>query len=180
MRLLPDCRNGCGGEWSMSEESFRAYYEGLTDDQVLQIMADKADLVPDAAAALNSEVRKRKLKPPEPHWLRESGSDEQVKSLDDYSAYLQLNHRRKTVRRYGYLLALGPFVLGLVLGRKSLENSMTFIAFTMAWAMCVAAYGIYINFRFLAYKCPQCSERFGQGTECFSCGFPRSEAQNQK
>jgi hypothetical protein len=85
----------------MYEESFRAYYENLTDDQLLQIVADKADLVPQAAAALDSEVRKRKIMPTEPQrWIRDASSDEQVQSLEDYSDYRQLSQKRQTVGRY--------------------------------------------------------------------------------
>ena len=165
----------------MNEESFQTHYQGLTDDQLLQILADKADLVPEAAAALDSEIRKRKLQPLEPQrWFRQAGSIEQVQSLGDYCDYRQLSQRRKTVGRYWYFLAMGPFVAGLVLGGKTFDNSVVFIPLTLAWAMCVAVYCLYISSRFLAFRCPQCNERFGRGSECFSCGFPRGVTEDRK
>lgn len=165
----------------MNQQSFREYYENLSDDQLQQIMADRKDLVPEAVVALESEIRKRQLKPLDPpHWVRQSDSDERVYSLNDYPAYQKLDQRRRVVRRYMYFIALAPFVIGLVLGRNTLGNSLVFIVLSMGWAMCAAAYGIYINFRFLGFKCPQCSQSFGRGEECFSCGFPRNAFQGKK
>jgi hypothetical protein len=82
--------------------------------------------------------------------------------------------RKKTFRKYWYLVAMGPFALGLLVGRTLFENSMVFIFITLSWAMCVAIYGLILNARFLGFKCPQCSQGFGRGAECFNCGFPRS------
>jgi hypothetical protein len=94
--------------------------------------------------------------------------------LEDYDEYQKLLERKNTYGRYWYLIAMAPFVLGLILGRNSFANSLVFIAITLSWAMCVAVYFFILNARFLGFKCPQCSQGFGRGPECFNCGFPRS------
>ena len=69
----------------METRDFELYYESLADDQLLQILADNNDLVPEAVAALDREAKKRGLKQPEPtNWFRRPGSNEQVHYLDDY------------------------------------------------------------------------------------------------
>lgn len=159
----------------MSKETFRQHYEQLTDDELAQILADKQDLVPEAVQALDQEVQRRHFVLPEPpKWTRQPGAEERVESLEDYDEYRRLFERKKTFGRYWYLVAMGPFVLGLVLGRSAFANSIVFIVITLSWAMCVAVYGLNLNARFLGFKCPQCSQGFGRGAECFNCGFPRS------
>ena len=122
----------------MSKESFRDHYERLTDDEFAQVFADKQDLVPDAAEALNQEVQRRHFVMPEPlQWTRQPGSEERVKSLEDYDEYRNILQRKKTFGRYWYLVAMGPFVLGLVVGKTLFENSIAFVIVTLSWAMCV-------------------------------------------
>lgn len=68
----------------MELTDFQRQYEHLTDEQLLAVSADSSDLVPEAAAALNAEIRKRAVKPSEPtRWLRRPGSSERVESLQD-------------------------------------------------------------------------------------------------
>ncbi|MGA2352148.1 MAG: hypothetical protein ABSF70_17060 [Terracidiphilus sp.] len=158
----------------MDETAFCQYYDHLTDDQLAAILEDKRDLVPEAAAALDAEVQRRNVTLPEPiKWARQSGLDENVKSLEDYSDYQQLVGRQKSVGRYWYFVAMGPIILLLVLARKALENA-TFVILALGWAVCVAGYVFSLTSRVLAYKCPQCSHVFGLGAECNFCGFPRS------
>lgn len=159
----------------MSLEDFRKYYEQAKGDELGQVLKDKQDLVPEAAEALDQEIRKRQFVMPEPpRWTRQPGSEECVESLEDYSEYRNLLERKKTFGRYWYLVAMGPFVLGLALGKTLFENSMVLIVVTLSWATCVAVYGLTLNVRFLGFRCPQCSQGFGRGSECFNCGFPRS------
>jgi hypothetical protein len=162
---------------TMSEDTFGQRYERLTDNELAQVLADKQDLVSEAAEALDQEVQRRHfVLPAPPEWTRQPGSDERVGSLEDYGVYRCLVERKKTFGRYWYLLAMGPFVLGLVLGRTSFENSAVLIVATLSWAMCVAVYGLILSVRFMGFRCPQCSQSFGRGSECFNCGFPRSAA----
>jgi hypothetical protein len=159
----------------VSEVTFRRHYEQLTDSDLALVLADKQDLVPEAAEALDQEIQRRHfVLPGPPQWTREPGSDKCVNSLEDYSEYRRLVDGKKTFGRYWYLLAIGPFVLGLALGRTSFENSALLIGVTLTWAMCVVVYGLVLNLRFLGFRCPQCSQSFGRGSECFNCGFPRS------
>lgn len=162
----------------MGEQAFREYYRHLSDEQLSQILANKQDLVPEAVNALQDEVQRRHLSEPEPvRWTRSIDSDERVESLQDYDRYRNLVEQRRFARRYVYIIAMAPFVLGLIFGKARFENSIVFIVLTMAWAMFFAAWGIVVNTRFLAFKCPQCMNRFGSRQECFTCGFPRSAKQ---
>jgi hypothetical protein len=157
----------------MSTDSFQNHYEQLTDDQLGLILADRQDLVPEAAEALVHEIQRRKLVMPKPPvWTRQPGSDERVQSLLDYEDFRQLVKRVRLARRYGYLIALGPFVLGLVVARQAFENSLAFMVATLTWAICVVVYCLILNTRYLGYRCPQCLQSFGRGAECFNCGFP--------
>lgn len=159
----------------MNKETFREHFARLTDDELSLILADKQDLVPDAVEALDQEVQRRHfVMPKPPQWTRQLGSEERVGSLEDYDEYRNMLQRNKTYGRYWYLVAIGPFVFGLVLGRTFFENSIAFVIVTLSWAACVAVYGLILNTRFLGFKCPQCGKGFGRGAECFNCGLPRS------
>jgi hypothetical protein len=138
----------------MNDAAYRQYYDQLTDDQLIAILVDKVDLVPDAVAALEAEVQRRKVTLPEPiKWTRQPGSDEEVKSLEDYGDYQKLAEKRKSVSRYYYFVAVGPFVLGLLFARRLIENSTMFVVLTLGWGICAAMYCLSIDFRVLAYKC---------------------------
>jgi hypothetical protein len=159
----------------MSGDTFQRRYEQLTDNELAQVLADKENLVPEAAEALDGEVQRRHfVSPTHSQWTQQPGSDKRVESLEDYNEYRGLVERKKAFGRYWYLLAMGPFILGLVLGRTSFENSGVLIIATLFWAMCVAVYGLILSARLLGFRCPQCSQSFGRGSECFSCGFPRN------
>jgi hypothetical protein len=163
---------------TMEPWGFKRHYEQLTDEELLAVAADNRHLVPEAAAALNSEIRKRGVKSPEqPRWMRQSGSTEQVESLQDYEIYRRLFQKHQFISRYWYGLATGPFLLGLLLGRRIFENSMVLISLTVAWALFVIGYSLTFSLRWTNYKCPQCSRRFGIESECASCSFPRSPEQ---
>jgi hypothetical protein len=93
----------------MGEAAFRQYYEHLTDNELAQVLADKQDLIPEAACALDQEVQRRHFVLPEsPQWTREPDSDVRVQSLEDYGEYQGLLRRNQTYRRYWYFVAIGP------------------------------------------------------------------------
>jgi hypothetical protein len=159
----------------MSGRTFQRHYEQMTDDEFALVVADKQDLVPEAVEALDWEIQRRHFLPPEPpQWIQPPNSQVLVESLEDYEEYRRLTMRKKTFDRYWYLFAMWPFVLGLVLGKTFFENSVVLVVAALAWAICVAIYGLIMNMRFLGFRCPQCSQGFGRGAECFNCGFPRS------
>jgi hypothetical protein len=156
-------------------QDFRSHYEQLTDAELLAVEADSGHLVPEAVAELNTEIRKRGARLPEPtRWVRQPGSAERVESLQDYDQYRRLCRKTQFMHRYRYVLAMTPFVLGLALGRKAFENSVVLVGLTLTWAIFIVLYGLVIDLRWTAFRCPQCSHRFGTDSECSSCGFPRS------
>jgi hypothetical protein len=160
----------------MHGDDFKQSYERLTDNELAQVLADKESLVPEAAEALDREVQRRHFVPPAPPtWTQPPDSVEPVNCLEDYSKYQELVAKKKSFGRYGYLLAMGPFVLALAPAVK-LNNgiSSVLIGATLSWTICVVFYGLILNTRFLGFRCPQCSQSFGRGSECFNCGFPRS------
>jgi len=158
----------------MTEHNFGSAYEQLEDDELLALESERGQLVAEAKAALDLELRSRKLKPTEPKvWRREQGSQETVHSLQDYDSYRELCQKIDFMGRYRYPLALGPFVLVLVLGGRRAENSAIAIGAALLWALLVVVYSLYLGFRWTAFKCPQCQCIFGRDAECLSCGFPR-------
>jgi len=160
-----------------SKDDFLRNYEQLNDDELQQVLADKNDLVPEAAAALEIEVQRRHITlPPPPLWVRSADRSEPVSSLEDYGDYTQLRNRYQFVRKWAYGIGIGPFVLGLALGGRRLESSEVVLFGTLLWLLVCTGYAMVIQFRYMAYKCPQCSDRYGGGKECRSCGFPRSNA----
>jgi hypothetical protein len=159
----------------MELSDFQRNYEHLTDEELLAVASDSSDLVPEAAAALKAEIRKRGVKSPEPtRWMRQPGSSEQVESLQDYEEYRRLCRKRQVMRRYWYVLAIGPFFLGLLLGRRVFENSVFLILLTLAWALLVVGYSLVLTLRWTTLRCPQCSQRFGIESECSYCSFRRN------
>ena len=159
----------------MSAELFRGHYAGLTDDELLRVLDDRKDLVPEATAALDLEIGSRHLAPSEPqHWVKTPESSEPVHSLEDYEEYRQLLKKKLTLGRIWHVVALAPFVLCLIFARRAVDNSMALLFLTLGWALCVVGYMLVLNLRFLGFRCPQCSQSFGRGSECFNCGFPRS------
>jgi hypothetical protein len=163
----------------MNQEDFRQHYERLSDEELGTILADRRHLVPDAASALDREVQRRGTKPSQPtRWMREPGSDEQVASLENYSGYKGISRRSRFWSRYGYVVAILPFVLVLTLGRllgtRWLDDSPFLVITALGWAVIVALYALSVFLRVLAFKCPQCGRGFGRGMECFNCGFPRT------
>ncbi len=163
----------------MNQEEFRKHYERLSDEELGTIFADKKHLVPDAVSALDREVQRRGTKPAKPVTrIRKPGSDEHVKCLEDYSEYQAICRKARFWGKYGYVIAVLPFVLllalGRVLGTHWLDDS-TFLAIsTFVWGMLVAVYALSVFFRRLGFNCPQCGRGFGRGDECFNCGVPRS------
>jgi hypothetical protein len=158
----------------MSVGKFTLYYMQLSDDDLALVIDDRKDLVPEAAEALDRVLQCRKVGPrPQANWKPDPMTGEPVKCLENYEAYRRVRGKRANPGKW-YLFALAPFVIGMAFGRKAFENSAPFVLLTLAWGVSVAIYGLALNFRFLAYRCPQCGERFGRGAECINCGFPRT------
>jgi hypothetical protein len=174
-------RIGHSSRPTMNETDYQSYYEQLTDDQLRLVLADKQDLVPEAVAALDREVQRRKLGPAEPpQWNPLADTNQPVRCLDDYPEYRELTAKRRKANKYAIPIALAPFLLGLVFARRAVENSDAFVLLTLAWCLVVVFYAWSLTIRWFRFRCPQCGESFGRGKECFSCGFPRSAPTDKK
>ena len=125
----------------MNETDYQSYYEQLTDDQLRLVLADRKDLLPDAVAALDSEVQRRKLGPAEPpEWKPLPEKNQRAHCLEDYPNYQQLTARRRVTGRYAFPTAIGPLVLAIVFARSAIENSLASILLIVGWAMAVSLY----------------------------------------
>ena len=146
----------------MSQAAFRSQYARLSDEELLSVAADREHLVPDAAVALDLEIRRRGVKVQSPIWLREPGSPERVCSLQDYDWYQHLSEKKQSMSRFF---------------KDSKLISASIVGGALTWALLVIASNLLVIFRWASFKCPQCNHRFGTDAECWSCGFPRSTEQ---
>ena len=164
----------------MNETDYQSYYEQLTDDQLRLVLADKQDLLPEAVAVLDREVKRRNLGPAElPHWKPLSETNQPVRCLEDYPEYYQLAARRRLANRFAIPIALAPLVLGLAFAKRVVENPEGFALLAGAWCLVVVLYAWSLSVRWFRFRCPQCGESFGRGGDCFYCGFPRSAPVDQ-
>lgn len=155
----------------MSNQDFESNYQNLSDVQLLSVLADKTNLLPEAAIALDKEICRRQLSAaPHPRWFR---GEEEVHCLEDYLEYKQSVDQARKLSRLWYLRAMAPFILVLILSRVSSRDYPLLIFPSLIWAFAYAAYLFSLKMRLLGYRCPQCSESFGRGEACFNCGFPR-------
>lgn len=157
----------------ITTQEFSDTYRRRTDEEIAHLLACREDLVPEAAAALDAEASRRHIAAPAPPtWTRTSESDEQISSLEDYDDYTRLRDRKVIVNGWALRILLGLSVLGLFESRNErvlvLAGEAAFAALLLA-----IAYGVTLTIRYSLYRCPQCSDRFGLGTKCRSCGFPR-------
>ena len=98
-----------------------------------------------------------------------------LKSLDDDPEIARVAARQLSLNRWYRLLALVPFAVLLFIDFEFFPNSnnaglFVLVFASLFWAMGVAGYAFYLLFWF---KCPNCGNRFGLGTECRSCGLRR-------
>jgi uncharacterized membrane protein (DUF485 family) len=161
----------------MSLAELRDHYEHLSNEELLSLAADKEHLLSEAAVALDSEIRRRGLRLQDQIWLREPGSAERVRSLQDYDWYQRLSRKRQSMSRYWYILVIGPFFLVIVTAETFFKNSqllsVSIVGAALTWALLVIADNLLVIIRWASFKCPQCGHRFGTDAECWSCGFPR-------
>ena len=158
----------------MPENAFEQEYAAMTDDQLLQVQADRKDLVPDALAALDREVQRRDLTPSSvPRWVPGPDSDDGTRCLEDVLGYRSLDRTRRFLGRFGYWIALGGVVLDLLSAKYAYKNPDTYKTI-VGWLALVFGYWTFVRLRIAAYSCPQCAQRFGSGAACYFCGFPRA------
>ncbi|HEY3926780.1 MAG TPA: hypothetical protein VGL89_00260 [Candidatus Koribacter sp.] len=167
----------------MTEEDFRRNYEQMAEDELVAVLADRKDLAPEAAAALDEVVKRRGTKLPEPtRWMRSPESNEQVYSLEDYPEYQELCRRQAFSRRYYHAIAMAPIFVAVAiagfLGKTSFLEKYAVLLVSIAgtWVALVLIFSGSVFLQFFRFKCPQCRRRFGSRAECFSCEFPRSRS----
>ena len=163
----------------MREDAFQQQYERMTDDQLDQVVADKKDLLPEAATALDREVQRRQLSSSSPPKLiSEPDSDDPIHSLDEVLGYRSLQRTNKFFDRFWYWIAFGPVAVLLVSAKyayKNLQNLKT----SVGWVILTIGYWLFVRLRISAYACPKCAQRFGPGPACWYCGFRRTSTREQ-
>jgi hypothetical protein len=158
----------------MSKVAFDQYYEQLTDEELVQILSDREDLVPKALAALDREVQRRHLRPSAPpNWTPGPDSEEGMHSLEDNYAYQRLLKEKRFMDRFWYWLALIPLILLIFPERYAYRDPQS-VSSSVALIILIAGYWLFLKLRLAAYSCPECGQRFGSGDACYRCGFPKS------
>ena len=106
----------------------------------------------------------------------------QIMSLEEWDKFADLNRTGVFLRRYWHGLAVGPFVLVLVVFHRVLNEPShawryvdTLLMATLGWAMLVVIYTMVTLTRLIFIRCPRCGWKFGPTTRCASCGLPRSD-----
>jgi hypothetical protein len=105
--------------------------------------------------------------------------------LADSANYNGLDGRRRFLLKYGHALALGPFILTLIIDLGALPRivpdtafwagvAYTLVVGSLGWSLIVCVYALSIYARWFLVRCPRCGWRFGLGERCRSCNLPRS------
>jgi hypothetical protein len=160
----------------MTQERFDEYYKDLTDDQLCVVAADRKDLVPEAAAALDREAARRNLKPaPEPVWVGPRDPTA-YRSLEEVPKYRGLVRTKWFLNRAAAPLVVIVILLGLFSSRYNYRDPefyrSVFLMIFVAGAFWLATW-----MRLRAFDCPNCGERFGARDKCWRCGLPRNRPQ---
>lgn len=138
-------------------ENYAEIYQQLSDDELLNLATETPQLCPEAAQALEHEIRARNIKPiPKRTWTRNSG--ETVKSLQDYETYRRLCRRKAFMSKYAYPLMFGPFFLVLGLTGNRIDNSgaiQVIFLLVMLFIAMVPICSVFLGFRWAAFRCPQ-------------------------
>jgi hypothetical protein len=147
-------------------------YEGKTDDELLRLALERAQLKPTANIALNAELARRRINTEER--LAASHSAE-IRSLDDVPSLAHIAARQQFLTRWYKAVALAPFVVVLFVVLTFFPKSTSripsgFVFASLVWAMAVVGYSFFLMF---AIRCPACRWRFGMSNKCMSCGLPR-------
>lgn len=124
--------------------------------------------------------------PPPPNATPILGRKE-LTCLSDEASYKRLDDKRRFLLKYYRALALGPFLLAVVLVLGVFPRILPDTAFwasvgealvsgALGFSGLVIVYGLTIFFRWFLIRCPRCGWRFGLGENCGSCGLPRSKS----
>jgi hypothetical protein len=150
-------------------------YRGKTDDELVRLAFERAQLTPEANTALDAELTHRRINAEER--LR-AFHDTEFKCLDDQPSRARIAARQQFYRKWGKVVALAPFVVALFVVQPFFSKSTSWIpdallAASLVWGIVVVGYYFYLLF---AVKCPACGWRFGMGDKCMNCDLPRHRA----
>jgi hypothetical protein len=156
----------------VEHQTFAGEYQGKTDDELLRLALERAQLTPTAIIALNAELARRRINTEER--LAASHSAE-IGSLDDVPSLARIAARQQFLTRWYKAVALAPFVVVLFVVLTFFPKSTSripsvFVFASLVWAMAVVGYSFFLM---IAIRCPACGWRFGMSNKCMSCGLPR-------
>ena len=155
---------------------FQRHYAQLTDEEFAQVVADRKDLVPEAATALEVELLRRNGMPKKPPTL-ESPVSEEGESLEDCYQYKRLLIKKRFMDRFWYWIAFVP-VVACFLSAKYAYKAPETIRFSIGWVILSVGYWLFLKGQMAAFTCPACAQRFGAEDACFYCGFRRTKRGN--
>ena len=160
----------------MQLQALAEEYRSKTDDELVRLALERAQLTPEAKTVLDAELARRRINAKEQlNALDDAG----VKCLDDEPSRARIAAREQLLGRWGKAIALAPFVVVLVVVQTFFPKSTSWIPFafveaSMGWGLFVIGYYFYLLF---TLKCPACGWKFGMGNKCMNCDLPRHRAE---
>jgi hypothetical protein len=147
-------------------------YQGTTDNELLRLALERAQLTAEAKTALNAELARRKINTEERLTALQNA---EIRCLDEVPSLARTSARQQFLTRWCKPVALAPFVVVLFVVLTFFPKSTSriptvFVFASLAWAMAIVGYSFFLMF---AVRCPACSWRFGMGDRCMNCGLPR-------
>jgi hypothetical protein len=147
-------------------------YQGKTDDELLRLAFERAQLTAEAKTALNAELARRKINTKERLTALHHG---EISCLDEVPSLARIAARQQFLTRWYKAVALAPFVVVLFVVLTFFPKSTSripilFVFASLAWATAIVGYSFFLMF---AVKCPACRWRFGMSDRCMNCGLPR-------
>jgi hypothetical protein len=147
-------------------------YRHKTDEELLRLSLERAQLTLEANAVLSKELARRRIK------TKEGAAplhDPRIACLDDVPNVARIAVRQEFLKKWYRPVAIVPFALVVFIELRFFPESTSpipiyFVYASLAWAGAVISYTFFLMF---AVRCPVCNRRFGLGDKCTSCGLPR-------
>jgi hypothetical protein len=160
----------------MREDAFEQEYAAMTDDQLMAVAAHRKELLPEALTALDRELQRRRvIANPATQWKPDPDLDDGTRCLEDDCRYRGLVRQKRFLDRFWYWIAFAPFAIMLLSAKYASKDPETYWT-AFGWFAMVAGFWLFTRLRISSFTCPQCAQRFGSGTSCYRCGFPRTSA----
>lgn len=156
----------------MEYQALAEEYQGKTDDELLRLALERAQLTPQANTALNAELARRRIDTKE---QVTAFHHSETRCLDDVPSLARLAARQQFFGRWYKAVALAPFVVVLFavltfFPKSTSQIPSIFVFASLVWAISVAGYSFFLMF---AVRCPACGWKFGMSDQCMNCGLPR-------